>query len=126
MMSSVSQDERKLLRSCLERLRNQALKELRVERKPPPFPQFCSRCCLSTMMPSGYPALVIVETQCNNESSLRLRFGKVETANVSHARKSTNRQIVQLSKEKVATAEVWGYDGLTVSLFGWTWGRRWV
>ena len=38
IMSSLSQDERQLLRSCLERLRNEALKELRVERKAPPFP----------------------------------------------------------------------------------------
>jgi len=38
IMSSLSQDERELLRSCLERMRNEALKELRVERKPPPFP----------------------------------------------------------------------------------------
>jgi len=37
-MSSLSEDERQLLRSCLERLRNEALKELRVERKAPPFP----------------------------------------------------------------------------------------
>jgi len=38
IMSSLSQDERQQLRSCLERLRNEALKELRVERKAPPFP----------------------------------------------------------------------------------------
>jgi len=38
IMSSLSQDERQQLRSCLEGLRNEALKELRVERKAPPFP----------------------------------------------------------------------------------------
>ena len=38
IMSSLSEDERQLLRSCLERLRNQGVKELRIERKPPPFP----------------------------------------------------------------------------------------
>jgi len=38
MMSLLSQDERELLQSCLERLRNEAVKELRVKRKPPPFP----------------------------------------------------------------------------------------
>jgi DNA-binding MarR family transcriptional regulator len=38
MMSSLSQNERQVLRSCMERLRNEAVKELRVERKPPPFP----------------------------------------------------------------------------------------
>ncbi len=38
MMSSLSEDERQLMRSCLEKLRNEALKELSVERKAPPFP----------------------------------------------------------------------------------------
>jgi len=38
LMSSLSEDERQLMRSCLETLRNEALKELSVERKAPPFP----------------------------------------------------------------------------------------
>lgn len=38
IMSSLSEDERQQLRSCLEKLRNRALRELRMDRKPPPFP----------------------------------------------------------------------------------------
>jgi len=38
MMSLLSPDERQQLQSILERIRNEALKELRIERKLPPFP----------------------------------------------------------------------------------------
>lgn len=38
IISSLSEDERRQLRPYLERLRNEAINELRVERKPPPFP----------------------------------------------------------------------------------------
>jgi len=40
IMSSLSEEERQQLRSCLEKLRNKAFKELTVEYKPPPLPQF--------------------------------------------------------------------------------------
>ena len=40
LMSSLSEKERQELRSCLERLRNKALEDLAVDRKPPPFPLF--------------------------------------------------------------------------------------
>lgn len=39
IMSSLSEEERQQLRSCLEKLGNKALRELLVNRKPP-FPQF--------------------------------------------------------------------------------------
>jgi len=38
IMSLLSEEERQQLQSLLERIRNEALKELRIERKPPPFP----------------------------------------------------------------------------------------
>jgi len=40
MISSLSEEERQQLRSCLEKLRNKAFKELTVEYKPPPLPQY--------------------------------------------------------------------------------------
>ena len=40
IMSSLSEEERRQLRSCLEKLQNKAFKELIVEYKPPPLPQF--------------------------------------------------------------------------------------
>jgi len=40
IISSLSKEERQQLRSCLEKLRNKAFKELTVEYKPPPLPQF--------------------------------------------------------------------------------------
>jgi len=40
IISSLSEEERQQLRSCLEKLRNKAFKELIVEYKPPPLPQF--------------------------------------------------------------------------------------
>jgi DNA-binding MarR family transcriptional regulator len=40
IMSSLSEEERRQLRSCLEKLQNKAFKELVVEYKPPPLPQF--------------------------------------------------------------------------------------
>jgi len=40
IMSSLSEEERQQLRSCLEKLQNKAFKELTVEYKPPPLPQF--------------------------------------------------------------------------------------
>jgi len=40
IMSSLSEEERQQLRSCLEKLRNKAFKELIVEYKPPPLPKF--------------------------------------------------------------------------------------
>ncbi len=40
IISSLSEEERQQLRSCLEKLRNKAFKELTVEYKPPPLPQY--------------------------------------------------------------------------------------
>ncbi len=40
IISSLSKEERQQLRSCLEKLRNKAFKELIVEYKPPPLPQY--------------------------------------------------------------------------------------
>jgi len=40
IMSSLSEQERQQLRSCLQKLQNKAFKELIVEYKPPPLPQF--------------------------------------------------------------------------------------
>jgi len=40
ILSSLSEEERPQLRSCLEKLRNKAFKELTEERKPPPLPQY--------------------------------------------------------------------------------------
>jgi len=40
IISSLSEEERRQLRSCLEKLQNKAFKELTVEYKPPPLPQF--------------------------------------------------------------------------------------
>ncbi len=40
IISSLSKEERQQLRSCLEKLRNKAFKELTVEYKPPPLPKF--------------------------------------------------------------------------------------
>jgi len=40
IMSSLSEEERQQLGSCLEKLQNKAFKELIVEYKPPPLPQF--------------------------------------------------------------------------------------
>jgi len=40
IMSSLSESERQQLTSCLEKLRNKAFKELTVEPKPPPLPQY--------------------------------------------------------------------------------------
>jgi len=40
IISSLSEEERQQLRSCLEKLRNKAFKELTVEHKPPPLPQY--------------------------------------------------------------------------------------
>jgi DNA-binding MarR family transcriptional regulator len=40
IISSLSEEERQQLRSCLEKLRNKAFKELVVEYKPPPLPKF--------------------------------------------------------------------------------------
>jgi DNA-binding MarR family transcriptional regulator len=40
IISSLSEEERQQLRSCLEKLRSKAFKELVVEPKPPPLPKF--------------------------------------------------------------------------------------
>jgi DNA-binding MarR family transcriptional regulator len=40
IISSLSEEERQQLRSCLEKLRNKSFKGLVVEPKPPPLPQF--------------------------------------------------------------------------------------
>ena len=40
IISSLSEEERQQLRSCLEKLRTKAFKELTVEYKPPPLPKF--------------------------------------------------------------------------------------
>jgi DNA-binding MarR family transcriptional regulator len=40
IISSLSEEERQKLRSCLEKLQNKAFKELIVEYKPPPLPQY--------------------------------------------------------------------------------------
>ena len=40
IISSLSKEERQQLRSCLQKLRNKAFKELIVEYKPPPLPKF--------------------------------------------------------------------------------------
>jgi len=40
IISSLSEEERRQLRACLEKLQNKAFKELIVEYKPPPLPKF--------------------------------------------------------------------------------------